>query len=317
MKSAVHENQLTKKEFALVYKVSTSLLAIRDMNEMLRRIFKEIKSVFEIEGASIALHDAEKKELYFIRTVEKNNGERLRRKGFIRFPDHLGVAGWVLKNNKVAVIPDVTKDERFYEGVDQKERFNTRSMICVPLRTRKGLIGVLYAINKFKGTFTLKEGRLLEILSGPTAIAVENAQLYGDLKLYASTLELENRRLLLELQDRFNLQGVIGSSLPMRRVFSLLEKVTDTATSVLIDGETGTGKELIARVIHYNGPRKDNAFIAENCGALSETLLESELFGHVKGAFTGALADKKGLFELADNGTALESGHRRMRTGGP
>ncbi len=303
MKSAVHENQLTKKEFALVYKVSTSLLAIRDMNEMLRRIFKEIKSVFEIEGASIALHDAEKKELYFIRTVEKNNGERLRRKGFIRFPDHLGVAGWVLKNNKVAVIPDVTKDERFYEGVDQKERFNTRSMICVPLRTRKGLIGVLYAINKFKGTFTLKEGRLLEILSGPTAIAVENAQLYGDLKLYASTLELENRRLLLELQDRFNLQGVIGSSLPMRRVFSLLEKVTDTATSVLIDGETGTGKELIARVIHYNGPRKDNAFIAENCGALSETLLESELFGHVKGAFTGALADKKGLFELADNGT--------------
>jgi Nif-specific regulatory protein len=91
----------------------------------------------------------------------------------------------------------------------------------------------------------------------------------------------------------------------MRQLFSLMEKVIDVTTTILIQGETGTGKELIAKVIHYNGPLKDKPFVAENCGALSENLLESELFGHVKGAFTGAIADKKGLFEMADGGTVL------------
>jgi Nif-specific regulatory protein len=91
----------------------------------------------------------------------------------------------------------------------------------------------------------------------------------------------------------------------MRRVFELLNKVIETPTSVLIQGETGTGKELLAKVIHYNSAMKDKPFIAENCGALSENLLESELFGHVKGAFTGAIADKKGLFEMADGGTVF------------
>ena len=105
------------------------------------------------------------------------------------------------------------------------------------------------------------------------------------------------------MQARFNLQGVVGSSPAMCRVFALVDKVTDTTTSVLIQGETGTGKELIARVIHYNGPLKEKPFVSENCGALSENLLESELFGHVKGAFTGAIADKKGLFEQANGGT--------------
>ena len=96
---------------------------------------------------------------------------------------------------------------------------------------------------------------------------------------------------------------IIGSSPPMRRLFGLMQKVIDVPTTVLIQGETGTGKELIAKVIHYNGPLKDKPFIAENCAALPETLLESELFGHVRGAFTGAVSDKKGLFELADGGT--------------
>jgi Nif-specific regulatory protein len=108
-----------------------------------------------------------------------------------------------------------------------------------------------------------------------------------------------------EVQQRFEVQGLIASSPSMRQLFALMEKVIDVTTTILIQGETGTGKELIAKVIHYNGPRKDKPFVAENCGALSENLLESELFGHVKGAFTGAISDKKGLFEMADGGTVL------------
>jgi Nif-specific regulatory protein len=303
MEEIKREDPFTKEDLALFYEVSTSIHAIRDLDEMLRSILRKIKAVFHVEGASIALHDAERKEFYFIRTVEEERNGEHAGMARMRFPDHLGVAGWVLRERRPVIIPDASKNDRFFKGLDLQENFVTRSMICLPLRTRKGLIGVLYALNKLEGEFTAREARLLEILSGTIAIAIENARLYGELKHYARSLEHENRRLKSEVQARFNLQGVIGSSPAMRRVFTLLEKVVDTRTSVLIQGETGTGKELIARVIHYNGHLKDRPFVAENCGALSENLLESELLGHVKGAFTGAVANKKGLFEQANGGT--------------
>ncbi len=223
----------------------------------------------------------------------------------MRFPDDYGVAGWVLRENRSVLIPDVSRDERFSDKLGIQHDFITRSMICVPLKTRKESIGVLYTLNKRKGEFTPKEVRLPEILSGTTAIAIDNAKLYGEIRQYATSLEKENVRLKFEVQNRFNLQGIIGSSSPMRSVFELLNKVIGTPTSVLIQGETGTGKELLAKVNHYNSALKEIPFIAENCGALSENLLESELFGHVRGAFTGAIADKKGLFELADGGTVF------------
>lgn len=108
-----------------------------------------------------------------------------------------------------------------------------------------------------------------------------------------------------EVQKNFDFSSVVGKSQPLLKIFSTLEKIIPSDSTVLILGESGTGKELIARIIHYNSPRKDKAFIAENCSAFSENLLESELFGHEKGAFTGAVIQKKGLFELADGGTFL------------
>jgi two-component system response regulator HydG len=112
-----------------------------------------------------------------------------------------------------------------------------------------------------------------------------------------------NRQLESELEVRDRFEGMVGSSLKMRDVFKLVEGVAYSSASVLIQGESGTGKELVAKAIHYRSPRKDRAFVVINCSALTETLLESELFGHVKGAFTGAIANKKGLFEVADGGT--------------
>jgi len=296
---------LNKEDLDLLYEVSTSIHAIHDLNEMLRNVLSKTKEVFRIEGASIALHDRRHKELYFIRTVEEQRGNALQKMDEMRFPDDYGVAGWVLREQKAVLIPDVSRDERFTRQLDIQQTLDTRSMICVPLKTRKGVIGVLYALNKHDAEFAEKDLRLLEILSGPIAVAIENARLYGEVRQYASSLEKENLRLKTECQARFNLQGIIGSSAAMQRVFALLDKVIDTGTTVLIQGETGTGKELLARVIHYNGPIKNKSFVAENCGGLSENLLESEIFGHVKGAFTGAIADKKGLFELANGGTVF------------
>jgi Nif-specific regulatory protein len=299
------EVSLNKADLDLLYEVSISIHSIHDLDEMLRNVLSKIKEVFRIEGASIALHDRKRRELYFIRTVEEQKGLARRKLEEMRFPDDYGVAGWVLREQKAVLIPDVSKDERFTRQLGIQQTLDTRSMICVPLKTRKGMIGVLYALNKYDSEFQEKDMRLLEILSGPIAVSIENSRIYGEVRQYASSLEKENLRLKTECQTLFNMQGIVGSSAAMQQVFALLEKVIDTDTTVLIQGETGTGKELLAKVIHYNGATKDRRFVAENCGGLSENLLESEIFGHVKGAFTGAIADKKGMFELANGGTVF------------
>jgi Nif-specific regulatory protein len=299
------EVSLTQEDLNLFYNVSTSIHSSDDLDKMLQNILYKIKEVFTVEGTSIALHDEKKKEFYFIQTVERQSEGAKKGMDEMRFPDDYGVAGKVLREKQLVTIDDVAEDERFSDKLDIQRPFVTRSMICVPLRTRKGVIGVLYALNKLEGKFTPKDALLLEILSATIAIAVENAKLYGEISHYANFLEEEHIRLKLGVQDCFTIQGIIGESIPMLSVKELLHKVIGTTTSVLLQGETGTGKELLAKAVHNCGPLKDRPFVAENCGALSENLLESELFGHVKGAFTGAIADKKGLFELANGGTVF------------
>ena len=298
---------LKSHDIDMLHNVATSLSTSHDLDEMLNKVLARIRKVFRVEGASIALHDPERQHFFFIRTVEQQHSRKrdLPDPGKWNFPDSYGIAGWVYQHRKSVRIEDVSRDERFTNTLDIQKNLDTRSMICVPLKTRKKFLGVLYAINSLNGPFTEKSQLLLEILSGTIAIAIENARLYGELKLHAETLKSENTRLKAELQKRFNKQGIIASSQAMQKVFSLLDKVIVTTTTVLIQGETGTGKELIARAIHYNGPLRDKPFIAENCAALSESLLESELFGHVKGAYTGAISNKKGLFEQAQGGTVF------------
>jgi len=134
-------------------------------------------------------------------------------------------------------------------------------------------------------------------------LSSENAQLADALAEANDRLRAENVYLRREVEARYSFEGIIGDAPAMQKIFDVTEKVSQTAATVLLTGETGTGKDLLARAIHYSGPRKDRKFVTQNCGALPDTLLESELFGHKRGAFTGAIADKKGLFEVADGGT--------------
>lgn len=131
----------------------------------------------------------------------------------------------------------------------------------------------------------------------------ENAQLADALAEANERLRAENVYLRREVEARYSFDGIIGDAPAMQKIFDVTQKVSQTDATVLLTGETGTGKDLLARAIHYTGPRKDKMFVAQNCGALPDTLLESELFGHKRGSFTGAHADKKGLFEVADGGT--------------
>jgi len=247
MNTSEMETSFSSQDLKLLYEVATSIHAIKDFHEMLRVVLHKIKEVFQIDGTSLALHEPDQKMFYFIQTVEMQQDKGRKDIEKMNVPDHLGVAGWVLQNNQPVLIPDASKDERVIKEFSLDQELSTRSMICVPLRTPKAIIGVLYAINKLEGSFTAKDSRLMEIISVTLAMAIENAKNYGALKQYANSLEEQNRRLMSEVQQRFELHGLIASSSAMRQLFSLMEKVIDVTTTILIQGETGTGKELIAR----------------------------------------------------------------------
>lgn len=176
------------------------------------------------------------------------------------------------------------------------------STMAVPLWKGDDILGVLQVDNRASpGIFRERDLDLLTVVAQQASLAVANARLYRRVQQAEMHAKSEANYLKQRVQKKF--EGIIGESSAMKAVFAALQKVIDTRVTVLIEGETGTGKELIASAVHYQSRRRDRLFVVQNCAALPETLLESELFGHKKGAFTGADADKKGLFELADGGT--------------
>jgi Nif-specific regulatory protein len=180
-----------------------------------------------------------------------------------------------------------------------------RSTIGVPLWKGEEIIGVLQADNRnAPGTLNARDVEQLLVLAAGASLAVANARLIKRLVAAEDRLQKENSFLKgREEKRRGAAVEIIGQSEAMRKVVAQLDKVVDTRVTVLIEGETGTGKELVAAAVHYRSRRRDKLFVAQNCAALAESLLESELFGHKKGSFTGATDEKKGLFEIADGGT--------------
>ena len=178
-----------------------------------------------------------------------------------------------------------------------------KSTIGVPLWRGGKILGVIECDNRASsGIFQERDLDLLLLLGSQAALAIDNAMLFLDLHVAEEKLRGENRY-LKGRQRGMSFDNIIGEAPAMKKIFAQLEKVIDTRATVCIYGETGTGKELIANAIHHQGKRRERMFVAQNCAALPENLLESELFGHKKGSFTGADHDKKGLFEIADKGT--------------
>ncbi len=212
----------------------------------------------------------------------------------LRFKIPEGICGWVASTGKSVVIPDVSKDDRFNSKPDSKTSFTTKSVLCVPMRYKNQVTGVMQVLNKVDGeAFTETDADIFSMFATFAAIAIENASRYY-------SLSSENALLKQELLENSN---IIGNSSELRKVLYIVGKVASTNTTVLIQGASGTGKELIARAIYKQSKRVDYPFITINCGALAENLLESELFGHEKGSFTGAVKSRKGLFEEANKGT--------------
>ncbi len=202
----------------------------------------------------------------------------------------------VMETGEPVICFDALTDDRF-QGAQSIQIQRIQSIAAVPLTIKTRPIGAIYldSIQRRAG-FKPESLPFITAFAHQAAIAIENAQLYA-------ALREENRLLKKQIQQAHSFKDIIGRSPAMKQVFELMESVVDSDVTVLISGESGTGKELVARALHYNSPRKDKPFIALFCGALPENLLESELFGHKKGAFTGATSDKKGLFEAADGGS--------------
>ena len=208
-----------------------------------------------------------------------------------------------------AVVRSVQR-ERYAILVTDKEAdspslmdFAIECTMGVPLWDGAEISGVMQVDNRGgAGIFTQDDLDLMVTLAGQATLAIENARLYQRLQAAEDRARGENR-FLKNREERRRSNEIIGDAPSMQSIFRLIDKVKDTRATVCIEGETGTGKELIASAIHYQGSRRDKLFVAQNCAAMPENLLESELFGHKKGAFTGADHDKKGLFEIADSGT--------------
>ncbi len=191
---------------------------------------------------------------------------------------------------------DAGSDARFRD-LASVSLYQIRSLMCVPLHSRGRVIGTVYLDSRKDGRlFTPEDLRFVEAFADQAALAIENTRM-------RVRLERENRHLAAAAEARASFANLVGKSPPMQAVFSLIEKVAATDLPVMIRGESGTGKELVARAIHVHGPRRRRPFLGENCAAIPEALLESELFGHVRGAFTGADRSRPGLFEQADGGT--------------
>jgi len=211
-------------------------------------------------------------------------------------------AGWAFLNQRVFFRPDLAK-ERQYEGEAVLLREGFRSLVVVPLVVRGKSIGTLNLGSLKPMQYGAAEAELLREVANQLALAIENMREYEEIGRLKAQLERENVYLREEITDQHNFKEIVGNSPALLAALRLIDRVAPTDTTVLILGETGTGKELVARAIHSRSPRHTHPLVKVNCGAIPAGLIESELFGHVRGAFTGALDRRVGRFELADGGT--------------
>jgi Nif-specific regulatory protein len=278
------------KLLATMYEISQIINTLRDLTELLNRVLDLAIQIVGAERGLIFLLEEGTGELK-VRVARNLEHETIRDAGEYS----LRILQKAQEGKSILTL-DAGSDARFQE-FDSVSLYNIRSLACVPLKVRDRILGTVYLDSRKPGAlFGEEDLQFLEAFANQAAIAIENTQLYAALKE-------ENLYLRKTVESRYGFENIIGTSPALERVLERAARVADSDVSVVIQGESGTGKELVARALHYNSSRREKRFLSENVAALPETLLESELFGHVKGAFTGAEQDKQGLFELSDGGT--------------
>ena len=262
-----------------------------EVDELLAMVMDAAKDIVGVKNGSLLLVQNEKTfKLQFYQASGKNMGQLKD----IDLPPGVGISGCVAKTGEAVISNDVATDPRWYQGVSEKMRTPVKSMASFPLIIGKKVIGVVQFLDKVDGsTFNETNTEVLERFANLMAKFFQVAQ---------------NRNLLGEefgrLKEQFlHRYTIVGESKAIKKCIEVAEKVADSKATVLLNGESGTGKELFAHLIHDRGQRQNKPFVSVSCGALPASILERELFGHEKGAFTGADSQKIGLFEAAHTGT--------------
>ena len=274
-----------------ILNVCKRMTSVGDVISLLDLITIETKALLKADRVSIFLLDREKCELWSVISQEKK---------IMRLDARLGIAGSVAMTGQTINVADAYEHPLFYKELDLQTGYRTKTLLAVPLRDLRGeIIGVGEAINKSEGLFTDEDAELLQTLAAHVSDTIETTQL--ERQLQDHPLPKENDR-PAGIVSGFSTQNIIGMSYRIQSIIRLIDQIRDCSVDVLIEGESGTGKELVAKALHHSSPRAKHPFVAVNCAALPDNLVEAELFGIEKGVATGV--DRRiGKFEEANGGT--------------
>jgi Nif-specific regulatory protein len=287
------------KSLSLLFEISQAFEKSMDLNEVIQPVLRLVAEHTGAMRGTLTILNRNTGEItidtaYGLSTSQLERG---------RYKLGEGVTGRVVQSGQPMIVPRVSQEPMFLNRTGARKGLEKKdiSFICVPIKMGQETIGALSVDRLFDETVSLEEDmQLLTIIASMIAQAVRLRQSAHEER---ERLMEENSRLLAALQERFRPSNIVGNSNAMQEVYNLIGQVCRSDATVLIRGESGTGKELVAHAIHYNSPRADKPFIKVHCAALPESIVESELFGHERGAFTGAIATRKGRFELANGGS--------------
>ncbi len=289
---------------AFLLEVTNALVSNLDVHQLLSAIASCVRQVKAFDYATLALYDAHSRRLR-VHVLEPSAGAEVSavvEEELLASLDK-SPAGWAYTTRKPLLLKGQPDEKWAFETPPQFAQQGLKSGCWIPLVGREGAVGTLNVFSRRPGNFTADDVHLLSQIAGQVAIALGNALAFRHLSELKDQLTEQKQYLEDELKTEFNFDEIIGHSKSIRRVLKQVETVAGTDSTVLILGETGTGKELLARAVHDLSPRRDHTFVRVSCASIPAGLLESELFGHEKGAFTGAIAQRMGRLELAHRGT--------------
>lgn len=287
------------EDITLLYEISKALHEHLDLKKTLYRVLDVLSNSTSMLRGTITLLHPLRDEI----SIEVAHG--LSRSAMERGKYKLGegITGRVIQTGKAIAIPKISEEPLFLNrtATRKKKQDQELSFLCVPVKKGNQVIGALSVDIPFDESYSLREGKkLMSVIATMVARHVVNLE---KIRIEKEQLREENRRLRKELENRYRIPDIIGNSNKMREVYQMITQVSKSNATVLIRGESGTGKELVANSIHYNSSKSKGPFVKVNCAALPANLIESELFGHERGAFTGAIKRKLGKFELSHKGS--------------
>ena len=287
------------EKITLFYEISNALNESLDLETSLYNVLNILSESMDMMRGTISILNPLRNEI----SIEVAHGisKTAMRKGKYKLGE--GITGKVIQTGKAVTIPKISEEPLFLDRTDSRKAKKDEeiSYICVPVKKGKQVIGAISVDKPYSPSYSLSDGKkVISIVATMIATHVINLEI---IRIEKEKLKEENLRLKSELEKKYQFTNIIGNSNKMREVFQMISQVSRSNTTVLIRGESGTGKELVASSIHYNSLRAKQPFVKVNCAALPTNLIESELFGHEKGAFTGAIKQRQGKFELANKGT--------------